>query len=282
MRGQRREFPGALQRSGNALAALHSQRYDLQRLRDPPIIQDRGGDANRLHQRHAIAHQRPHGPREPRRFRLPQGVAQQRDFQAERIPPHPAGLRSNISVHRDAGYRQSAQNRRAVGLHEFAGAEHDLGGQRHHQVARLEHGGEARDHEVQQHHDRRQTHQQQQGRVNHGRNNVAAQFIARAFEFREAVEHGCERSAGFSGADHVHEEVGEVFRMRRQAVRQRPAALQHAQNIHHDEPEFRTFRKFAGDVDGAVERHAGVQQRGEFLREEQHVAALVAPEGWQL
>ena len=34
--------------------------------------------------------------------------------------------------------------------------------------------------------------------------------------------------------------------------------------------------------EGAVERHAGVEQRGEFLGEEQDVAALAAAEGGQL
>ena len=64
--------------------------------------------------------------------------------------------------------------------------------------------------------------------------------------------------------------------MRGQAVRQRLAALQHAQNILDDK------RKLARSVSSLVmvsarsSGTAGVEQRGEFLGEEQNVPALAA------
>ena len=42
--------------------------------------------------------------------------------------------------------------------------------------------------------------------------------------------------------------------------------------------KLRPLGQFAGDGERAVERHAGVQQRREFLREEQDVAAFAAGE----
>ena len=42
------------------------------------------------------------------------------------------------------------------------------------------------------------------------------------------------------------------------------------------------FGQLGGDGESAVERHAGVQQRRQFLREEKNVAALAALEDRQL
>ena len=70
--------------------------------------------------------------------------------------------------------------------------------------------------------------------------------------------------------------------MRGQAVGQGAAAFEDAQNVHHDEAEPGGLGQFAGDVERAVERHAGVQQRGEFLGEEEDVAALASGEGREL
>ena len=58
----------------------------LERAGDLPIVQDGGGDADRLHQRHAVGDQRRHGAREPRRLGFAQRVAQQRNLQPAAYP----------------------------------------------------------------------------------------------------------------------------------------------------------------------------------------------------
>ena len=47
---------------------------------------------------------------------------------------------------------------------------------------------------------------------------------------------------GFARAHHVDVEVGEIVGMRGQAVGQRLAALEHAQDVEHDEAEARRAR----------------------------------------
>ncbi len=98
---QRRKLPGFLDRPGDAFAALHTLRNELQRCRDSLIVQNRARDGDRLHQRNAVRHQRRHGAGESRRFRLPQGIAEERDFQAECVPPEPAHRRCGCSLQRD-------------------------------------------------------------------------------------------------------------------------------------------------------------------------------------
>ena len=67
--------------------------------------------------------------------------------------------------------------------------------------------------------------------------------------------------------------------MRGQAVGQRAAALEHAQDVEHDEAEGGALGEFGGDGEGAVERDAGVEQGGEFLGEEEDVAPPALAEG---
>ena len=67
--------------------------------------------------------------------------------------------------------------------------------------------------------------------INHGADDVAAQIVAGAFEFRETLEDQRERTGGFTGAHHVDVQLGKMRGMRREAVGQRFAALQHAQDI---------------------------------------------------
>ena len=62
--------------------------------------------------------------------------------------------------------------------------------QRHLHVRFLENRRKARDHEGQQERNRAGAHQRQQARVDHGRDDVVPQVVARALEFRETVEDG--------------------------------------------------------------------------------------------
>ena len=60
------------------------------------------------------------------------------------------------------------------------------------------------------------------------------------------------------------------------------AAFEDAQHVEDDEAEVRAFGEFAGDGEGAVERDAGVEQGGEFLGEEEDVAAASAAKAGSL
>ena len=119
-------------------------------------------------------------------------------------------------------------------------------------------------------------------RIGHRRNDIAAQIVARAFEFRKAFEYHGQRSTGFARADHVDVQFREMIRVSGQAVGQRSAALQHAQDVLHQRAERRPLGQFDGDGQRAIQRHAGVEQRGELLREEQNVFLLAAGERRQL
>ena len=81
---------------------------------------------------------------------------------------------------------------------------------------------------------------------------------------------------GLAGPHHVDVEIRKILRMRSQAVGQRSAALQHAQHVQHDKAEAGPLGEFAGDGQGAIQRHAGIQQRGKLLGEEQDVAPPAA------
>src|SRR5665647_1498191 len=83
------------------------------------------------------------------------------------------------------------------------------------------------------------------------------------------------------GAHHVRVQIADVLRVRAQAVGKRASALQHAQDVEHDEAETGMLGEFGGDAQGAVQRDGGVEQSGKFLGEEQDVAASLA-EGRQL
>ena len=93
---------------------------------------------------------------------------------------------------------------------------------------------------------------------------------------------GGQRAGGFAGAHHVDVQFGEVLGVRGQAVGQRSAALEHAQDVEHDEAEGGSLGELGGDGEGAIERHAGVEQRGQLLGEEEDVAAAASAEGGQL
>ncbi len=67
-----------------------------------------------------------------------------------------------------------------------------------------------------------------------------------------------------------------------QAVGQRAAAFEDAQNVQDQRAEGGAIGYFGGDGERAIHRHARAQERGEFLREEQNIAFPVAGEGWQL
>src|SRR5262249_38456102 len=114
------------------------------------------------------------------------------------------------------------------------------------------------------------------------RDDVVAQLIAGALEFGEALEDDRQRARRFSGTHHVDVEVAEVLWMRRQTVRQRLPALQHAQHVEHDETESLALGQLGGDAQRAIERHARVQKRGKLLREEQDDATASAAEARQL
>ena len=64
--------------------------------------------------------------------------------------------------------------------------------------------------------------------------------------------------------------------MRPQAVGQRPASLEHAQNIEDDEAELWMLGKLARDAEGAIDRDTGIQQGRKLLRKEQNVAPPAA------
>ena len=157
-------------------------------------------------------------------------------------------------------------------MHKFAGVQHDLRRQWNFHTRFFENAGEPRHDEVEQNQHRTQAHEHEQPRVGHGRDDVSAQLVPRALKFGQPVEDGCERSAGLSGANHIHVQVAEVRRMRSQTVGQRLTALEHAQHIQDDGAELGPLGQLAGDAQGAVERHPGVEQCGKLLREEQNVA----------
>jgi hypothetical protein len=48
----------------------------------------------------------------------------------------------------------------------------------------------------------------QQRRINHGRDDVVAQVVARALEFGQALEDDGQRAGGFARAHHVDVELG--------------------------------------------------------------------------
>ena len=118
--------------------------------------------------------------------------------------------------------------------------------------------------------------------IDHGGNDVVAQVVAGALEFGQALEDHRQRAGGFARPHHVDVELGKIVGMGGQAVGQRLAALQHAQHVEHDDAERGLLGQFGGDGKRAVERHAGIEQRGKFLGEEQDVAALAAAERRQL
>ena len=142
--------------------------------------------------------------------------------------------------------------------------------------------GEARHHEVEQHEDRRDADQCQQSRINQRADDVAAQIVAGTLELGEALENLGQRSGGLSRADHVDVELGEIFWVRGQAVGERFAALEDAHDVEHQGAEIAALGELGGDGEGAVDGHAGVQQRREFLREEEDVLALAAVESGSL
>jgi hypothetical protein len=67
--------------------------------------------------------------------------------------------------------------------------------------------------------------------------------------------------------------------MRRQAVGQRFSAFENAQNVEHQGAERLSIGELGGDRNGAVERDAGVEQRGKFLGEKKNVFPAPAMEG---
>src|SRR5262249_35205944 len=101
-------------------------------------------------------------------------------------------------------------------------------------------------------------------------------------KFSQPLEYGCKRSAGLPGAHHVDIQIAEVGRMRRQAVGQRLATLEHAEYIQDHPAELRPLGQLAGDTQCAVERHACVEQRGKLLREEENIAMASTSEVGQL
>ena len=121
-----------------------------------------------------------------------------------------------------------------------------------------------------------------QRRIDHRRDDVTAQFIAGSLEFGKPFENPAEAARGFTGAHHVDEEVREVERVERQRIRQRFAAFDGAQNFGDDEPKLRAGGELGGDGESAVERHARVEQRREFLSEEENVAAAISAERRQI
>src|ERR1035441_5057558 len=74
--GQRREDSRLAHRPGDSFATFHTHSDAHQRAGNGLVVQRGGGDAQRLHQRHRVAHQGSHGAREPRRFGLQKCVAQ--------------------------------------------------------------------------------------------------------------------------------------------------------------------------------------------------------------
>ncbi len=78
--------------------------------------------------------------------------------------------------------------------------------------------------------------------VNHRRNNVASQLIARPLEFGQAFENLPEAARSFSRPHHVDVKIGVVSRMQRQRVGQRFAAFNGPQNIEYHGPKLRPRR----------------------------------------
>ena len=104
-------------------------------------------------------------------------------------------------------------------------------------------GGEARHHEIQQDEDRRQAHQASSAGIDHRRDDVAAQVVARALEFRQALEDLRRAMPEASPARTMLMYSSEKYaRMRGQAVGQRLAALEDAQDVQHDGAELRRAR----------------------------------------
>ena len=67
-----------------------------------------------------------------------------------------------------------------------------------------------------------------------------------------------------------------------EAVGQGAAALEDAEHVEDDEAEFGVLSQLRRDAERAIERHSGVEQRGEFLGEEEDVAAAALAEGGEL
>ena len=65
---------------------------------------------------------------------------------------------------------------------------------------------------------------------------------------------------------------------RGQTLGQRLAALEDAHHIQHHGAKIAAIGELGHDRESAVERHAGVQQRGQLLGEEQHILAVAAAE----
>ena len=65
----------------------------------------------------------------------------------------------------------------------------------------------------------------QQPGVDHRADNVAAQIVAGAFEFRKLVEDQGERARSLAGAHHVDVQIREVLGVRRETVGERFAAF---------------------------------------------------------
>ena len=141
---------------------------------------------------------------------------------------------------------------------------------------------ESRHDEIHEHQNGADAHQREQRRIGHRRDDIAAQIVARALEFGEPLEYHCQRAAGFACADHVDVQLREVVRVSGQAVGQRPAAFEDAQNVQDQGAEGGAIGQFGGDGERAIHRHARAEQRGEFLSEEQDVALPAAGEGRQL
>src|SRR5437773_7476785 len=66
--------------------------------------------------------------------------------------------------------------------------------------------------------------------------------------------------------------------MRRQAGRQRLPSLDHAEKVQNEKTKLRPVREIGRNAHGAIHRHACIQQRRKFLREEQHVALVTQRE----
>ena len=214
MRGERGELPGAAQGFGDAFAALDALRNRVERIGDALVAQNRARDVDGLHQGHGIGNQRGHGARETRRLGLAQRVAQHRNPQPRAVPPQAAIGRCDVGLKRHHAHHRPRDPQPAPGAREVRHLDHDARGHRHLQLPGFKDAGKARHHEIHQHQNGREAHQRKQRRVHHGPDNVVAQLIARALEFRQPLKNLRQRARRLARAHHIDVELGEVPRMR--------------------------------------------------------------------
>ena len=225
-------------------------------------------------QRHAVAEQRRERAREPRDLDLDHEVADERQRAGSAHPsaPRTTGSRSRRRIQRTARTTSAA-----IAHHHCltpvprkittcVGSGSALPGLRE-RLLELRHDPD------QQHHHRQHGDADQDRRIDERRLHALAQLLVALHRVGEARQHDAERAARLARADDVDVEAREHVAPRVERLRQRLAAAHVVADLLQQRRDRRRVGEADQDLERAVERQPGAQQRRELARDREQLVA---------